>query len=127
MRILLVRCLAIGVAGFLGAVARFGVAQLFGRWINIRFPVATMFINISGSFLLGWFLPYAISRDISDTTRLAIGTGFVGAYTTFSTLMFETNTLADEGSLFEAGFNLLGSLILGMISVRLGIALARRA
>jgi len=127
MRILLVRYLAIGMAGFLGAIARFAIAQIFGHWFNIRFPLATLFINVTGSFLLGWFLPYAIARDVSDTTRLAIGTGFVGAYTTFSTLMFESNTLVEEGAGMEATINLIGSLILGMIAVRLGMGLARRA
>src|SRR5436190_23609098 len=127
MRIVLVRCLAIGMAGFLGAVARFAVAQAFGRWFNIRFPLGTFFINITGSFILGWFSTFVASRHISDTTRLAVAVGFVGAYTTFSTLMFETSALADQGANFEAIFNLLGSLILGLVAVRLGMALARWA
>jgi CrcB protein len=124
MKTLLLRYLAIGAAGFLGAITRVAVATLFGR-LNIRFPLGTLVINITGSLFLGWFLTYIGTRNVSDTTRLAIGAGFVGAYTTFSTFMFESSRLADEGANIEALVNLLGSLVLGIIAVRLGIMLAR--
>ena len=126
MKLLLQQYLAIGVAGFVGAISRVAVASIFGR-LNIRFPLGTLFINVSGSLFLGWFLTFATDRyPVSDTTRLAIGAGFVGAYTTFSTFMFESNRLADDGAGLEALLNLLGSLALGLIAVRLGIAIARR-
>ena len=124
MKVLLLRYLAIGVAGFFGAITRVMVATAFGR-INVRFPIGTLIINVSGSLFLGWFLTYVTSRNISDTTRLAIGAGFVGAYTTFSTFMFESSRLADEGAGIEAIMNLLGSLILGILAVRLGMMVAR--
>lgn len=124
MRLFLMRYLWVGVAGFVGSVARLGVAQLFGR-LNIRFPLGTLVINITGSLFLGWFLTYATPRNVSDTVRIAIGVGFVGAYTTFSTFMYESNTLADQGAQIAALVNLIGSLVLGIIAVRLGIAIAR--
>ena len=124
MKIVLLRYLMVGFAGALGAMARFAVAALFGR-LNLRFPIGTLIINLSGSLFLGWFLTYVGTRDISVTTRLAIGVGFVGAYTTFSTFMYESSRLADEGAWIEAAANLIGSLILGIIAVRLGIMLAR--
>jgi len=99
------------------------VATLFGR-LNIRFPLGTLFINITGSLFLGWFLTYIGTRNVSDTTRLAVGAGFVGAYTTFSTFMFESSRLDDEGATLEALVNLVGSLVLGIIAVRLGTMLA---
>lgn len=124
MKVLVMRYFAVGVAGFVGAITRVLVATLFGR-LNIRFPLGTMFINISGSLFLGWFLTYVGTRQVSDTTRLAIGAGFVGAYTTFSTFMYESSRLTDEGAGMEAIINLLGSLILGILAVRLGMMLAR--
>jgi fluoride exporter len=124
----LIQSLAVGAAGFVGALARWGVASLFGRLLPMRFPLGTFVINISGSFFLGWFLTFVSVRyPISDTMRLAIATGFVGAYTTFSTFMYESTRLGDEGAWFEAILNLLGSLIVGLIAVKLGMILARRA
>jgi CrcB protein len=123
MKDLLLRYLAIGAAGFVGAIARVLVATLFGR-LNVRFPLGTMVINVSGSLFLGWFLTYCTSRSISDTARLAIGAGFVGAYTTFSTFMSESNFLVDDGRGLAAIMNLLGSLVLGILAVRLGILIA---
>jgi fluoride exporter len=124
---LLTQCLAIGAAGFCGALLRFFVARGCGRLFGPSFPVGTFLINITGSLFLGWFLTRAAERTlISETTRLAIATGFVGAYTTFSTLTYESNLLIDEGSNIKAAINLLGSLLLGLLAVRLGVALARR-
>jgi CrcB protein len=124
MKTWLLRYLAVGVAGFVGALARVGVAQAIGRF-GYRFPLGTMVINITGSLFLGWFLTYAGNRTISDTAKLAIGAGFVGAYTTFSTYMFESNKLIDEGAGIETTVNLVGSLVLGILAVRLGMWLAR--
>lgn len=124
MKVLLLRCLAVGAAGFVGAVARFLVAILFGRFTG-RFPVGTLVINITGSLFLGWFLTYAGSRNLSDMVKLSIGVGFVGAYTTFSTYMYDSNKLLEDGSGIKAMVNLIGSLVLGLLAVRLGILLAR--
>jgi len=127
MRVL-IQSLAVGGAGFLGALARWGVVVAFGRWMNVRFPIGTFFINISGSLFLGWFLTVIGERyPVSDTTRLAIATGFVGAYTTFSTFMWESSRLVDDGAGLEAILNLVGSLLVGLLAVRLGIIIARRA
>jgi fluoride exporter len=124
MKVLFWRYMAVGAAGFVGAVTRVLVGTLFGR-LNARFPFGTLFINVTGSLFLGWFLTYAVGRDISDTKRLAIGAGFVGAYTTFSTFMYESSRLADEGAGLAAIVNLIGSLILGILAVRLGMMLAK--
>src|SRR5438105_4840977 len=122
----LTQMLAIGGAGFVGAVLRWLIGLAFGRWPTTGFPVATMFINVSGSFFLGWFLTFATGRmQFPDTLRLAIGTGFVGAYTTFSTYMWESTRLSNDGAGLAAFVNLLGSLLLGLLAVRLGIVLAK--
>ena len=126
MKIVL-QCLAIGVAGFAGAIARFLVGICVNQWYPGRFPLATLVINISGSFILGWFVAYTAQRaSVSETTRLAIGAGFVGAYTTFSTYMLESNALIENKAWIEAMINLIGSLVLGLIAVRLGLVMGRR-
>jgi CrcB protein len=122
---LLVQCLAIGGGGFLGSIARFLVGVACGRW-SAAFPVGTFIINISGSLFLGWFLTVVGSRiTVSDTTKFAVATGFVGAYTTFSTFMWESNALLREGSEIKAMVNLIGSLIVGLLAVKIGMYLAR--
>ncbi len=127
MKKLLIQCLAVGLGGFLGAIARMGLAMTIGRWFPGRFPLGTLVVNITGCFLLGWFMTVSGERlPISDTLKLAIATGFVGAYTTFSTFIFESNHLIDEGAWLEAMSNLLLSLLLGLIAVRLGVGLGRR-
>jgi CrcB protein len=124
MKLMLMRCLAIGAAGFVGAVSRYLVAILVGRF-RFHFPLGTFCINVSGCLILGWFLTYCGMRNVSDVTRLAIGTGFVGAYTTFSTFIYETNMLASEGARIEAVANVVGSLVVGGVACWLGVMLAR--
>ena len=110
----LTRYTAIGIAGAIGAIARYVIGLGFGR-LNLRFPLGTFFINISGSLFLGWFLTHIDGRNVSPTTRLAIAVGFVGAYTTFSTFMYESNQLAAQGSEAEALANIIGSVVLGLL------------
>jgi CrcB protein len=120
------QCLAIGGAGFFGALARFFVGSVCGKLFSATtFPVGTLVINLTGSLFLGWFLTGAGTRfSVSDTTRLAIAVGFVGAYTTFSTYMYESSKLLSDGETIKAMANLIGSVVLGLICVRLGMQLA---
>jgi CrcB protein len=123
---LLWQCLAIGIGGSLGALTRFIVASLCGR-LPTDFPVGTLLINLSGSLFLGWFLTATTNRlVISDTMKIAIGVGFVGAYTTFSTFMYESHKLVRDGETIKAGGNLIGSVILGLIAVQIGVWLASK-
>lgn len=124
MNILLWRYFTIGMAGFVGTVMRYGITSLFNQ-LNFRFPVGTFFINITGSLILGWFLTYADAHGVSGTSRLAIAVGFVGGYTTFSTFMYDTAKLASEGAMLQSVINLVGSVALGLIGVRVGMLLAR--
>jgi CrcB protein len=122
---MIVRYVAIGLAGSFGAIARVLLGRLFGQ-LNFRFPIGTLFINVLGCLLIGWFIVYAGSREFSDTTRLIIGAGFVGTFTTFSTFIHESNQLADQNAALKAGLNLVGSLVLGLLAVRLGAYIGRR-
>ena len=119
--LLLRQSLVVGAGGFLGAIARF----LVGIWISNRygslFPWATIVINITGSFILGFIATLLFSRVlINPNWRLFVTIGFVGAYTTFSTFEYET---AQLGSSWQAMGNLVGSVLAGYLAVWLGIRL----
>jgi fluoride exporter len=119
---LLMRYLAVGAAGACGSILRLMVSTFCGRFLGTAFPVGTFVINISGSLFLGWFLTVISQRVVvSDTFRLAVAVGFVGAYTTFSTFAYESNALIEDGSGIKAAANLVGSLLVGLLAVRVGI------
>jgi CrcB protein len=116
--------LLVGVGGFIGANARFVVARLVGALFETRFPLGTFVINISGSFLLGILVAQKVMPN-SESMRLALGVGFLGAYTTFSTFEFETHALFDDGSWLTATTNVFASLFIGLLAVRAGIVVAK--
>jgi CrcB protein len=119
--------LLVGIGGFIGANARFVVARIVGAMFETRFPLGTLVINVSGSFLLG-VLGTLVAQKVmpsSESMRLALGVGFLGAYTTFSTFEFETHALFDDGSWVLATANMCASLFVGFVAVRAGIVLAR--
>lgn len=113
-------------AGALGAVTRlfFNTSVLGRLWSP--FPIATFFINVSGSFLMGFILTFAAERStVSPLLRLALTTGFLGAYTTFSTFEYETAVLLREhGVLWAVGY-VTASVVAGFLGVAGGIWLAR--
>jgi CrcB protein len=119
--------LLVGVGGFVGANARFVVARIVGVMFETRFPLGTFVINVSGSFLLGILGTIVVEKVMpgSESMRLALGVGFLGAYTTFSTFEFETHALFDDGSWLTATTNIFASLFLGLLAVRAGIVLAK--
>src|SRR5437870_568948 len=109
----LVQYLAVAVGGSLGAMARLFVSVICGRYFGPAFPIGTFVINITGSFFIGWFL--AVRSRFSDAVVFGVAVGFVGAYTTFSTYMFESNGLIENGAWIKAGCNLIGSVIVGLL------------
>lgn len=125
---LLVNCLWVGAAGFFGSIARFLIGRGCGQLFRTSFPVGTLLINLTGAFVLGWLLKYLDERVVkmSDELRLSIGIGFLGAYTTFSTFMYESSQLWSNGDRFKAILNLGGSIVLGLLAVRLGMYVASR-
>jgi CrcB protein len=117
----------VGVGGFVGANARFILARGIGALVETRFPLGTFVVNMSGSFLLG-VLGTIIALKMmptSEATRLALGVGFLGAFTTFSTFEFETHALLEDGSWLLAATNMFASLFVGLIALRAGIVAAR--
>ena len=101
----------VAVAGGLGAVARFVVDGLVRTKVSASFPVGTVLINVSGSFLLGLVTGLVLGRAAPDALRLIVGTGFLGGYTTFSTASFETVRLVEQHRVGLALLNGVGTLI----------------
>ena len=123
----LIQYLSVAGAGAVGAVLRFFVGSACGAIFGTSFPVGTFVINISGSLFLGWFVTFAGNRiGISDTLRLAIGVGFVGAYTTFSTYEYDTLELFQQGRAGAAFAYVAASNLLGFAAAAAGAWLARR-
>ena len=120
------KVLTIAIGGALGALARYWLnAFVATRWPT-NFPLGTFIINITGSFVIGFFLTFAIVHyDLNPHWRLFIAVGFLGAYTTFSTFEYETLKLIEEGHLPTALFYVLSSVIVGLIAVWAGAAATR--
>lgn len=112
----------VGVTGALGALARYMVVEATARWWRRSFPLAIFLINISGAFLLG-AVTTAFASPAQLPARLALGVGFLGGYTTFSTLSYETLALARRGERLHALANAGGSLLAGALAAFLGLAL----
>jgi len=119
--------LLVGAGGFAGAIARFLAGQWMSGLVASRFPLATFFINVSGSFLLGVVAAMTAARAFanSDAVALAAGVGFLGAYTTFSTFELETHALLQDRLSLTASAYVIGSFVVGLFAVRAGIAAAR--
>jgi CrcB protein len=119
------RMLLVAVGGVLGALSRY---YLQGWILDRTGPsiVALFVINISGSFAIGLVTTLAQERGlINPDVRLLLTTGFLGAYTTFSSWMFESVQLIQVGNIARATVNLFGSIAAGLVAVYLGIVLAR--
>jgi CrcB protein len=110
-------------AAAVGAPSRY----LLDGWIQDRtrgaFPWGTFTVNVSGCLLLGVLTGLGLYHELDATTRTVLGTGALGAYTTFSTFTFETVRLAEEGALDEAFRNAAASFLVGLAAASVGIAL----
>jgi len=118
--------IAIAVAGALGALARYGLEGAVSRRSPGAFPLGTFAVNISGAFVLG--LVYTLATDrwaLAPWLRTSATVGFLGAYTTFSTLMFESYRLASDRAFGLAALNVLGSCAAGLVAVYVGVVLGR--
>ncbi len=124
---MLLRILLIGGGGFLGAVSRYVLSGLVYRLFkDPGFPYGTLFVNLLGCLIIG-FLNGLIELHqlFSPATRALVLIGFVGSFTTFSTFAFESFTLARDSQFFSTFLNLTLHLLLGILFVWLGNALAK--
>lgn len=104
------------VIGGIGSVSRFLVDRTIARRMARSFPYGTLTVNISGAVLLGFLAGLALPKDVA----LLAGTAFVGAYTTFSTWMLETQRLGEERQMVTAFANIAVSVVLGLAAAVLG-------
>lgn len=114
----------IGVAflGGCGALARFGLTLLVADRLHPHLPVGTLAVNVSGAFLLGLLAGASVDGD----ARLLFGAGALGAYTTFSTWMVETQRIGEAGKRRLALVNILLSIALGLTAAALGRLLGQQ-
>jgi len=118
--------IAVGFAGFFGAVLRYLVGGWVHRLLPATFPYGTLTVNALGSLMLGALFQLAVERTaLAPELRVVIGVGFLGAFTTFSTFSLETMNLLREGSYTLAGLNVATNLVLCLVAVWLGIAAVR--
>lgn len=116
------------IGGALGAMLRLAVKNISIGQYQGNFPLNTLIINITGSFVLAIFLTMTLEFfEFDADVRLGVSTGFLGAYTTFSTLCKESVMLLDGGQYATAAAYLAGSVILGLAAAYLGIVIARAA
>lgn len=114
----------VGAGGLVGAPARFVVDQLVNSRTRGAFPWGTYVINASGAFVLGLITGLVLYQGLGHIPSAVIGTGFCGAYTTFSTFSWETVRLLEEGTPAAALWNVAGSLVVGLLAAGAGMALA---
>ena len=116
---------SVAVGGALGCLSRYYLTQFIQQRAGADFPAGTLLINITGSFLLGFLMRYALqSGAISAETRAMLTTGFCGGYTTFSTFSYETALLISDGEYARAALYVGASVGVALVGTFLGFAAA---
>lgn len=123
----MLRYILVLAGGALGSLTRFVVGTAIMARLGGRFPYGTVFINLTGSFLIGFAMTFLTERtDLSPNWRFLLVVGFLGGYTTFSSFEWETLSLAKDGGRWLSLVNGFGSLIFGYGAVWLGAMVAGR-
>jgi CrcB protein len=118
--------LMVGIGGALGSILRFSVGGYVSNRLGVRFPYGTFFINCTGSFLIGLVVTLLAERTHwSPNWRYLIPIGVIGGYTTFSTFELETFRNFQDGEVLIAGLNVALSVVIGFVSVWLGVITGR--
>jgi CrcB protein len=119
--------LLLALGGVCGTLARYGLSGLVQQWTGRTFPWGTTAVNVVGCLLFGVVAAMAEERaQWSPQVRICLLTGFMGAFTTFSTYMYETQRLVADGQWLYAVGNLALQNVLGIAMLVLGLALGQR-
>lgn len=119
------RYMMVMLGGATGSLTRYLIGTAIMARVGGRFPLGTVIINITGSFIIGLLMTLFTERlDPQPNLRLLLVTGFLGGYTTFSSFEWETLGLVQDGSRWLGLLNVVGSVLLGYIAVWLGAAIA---
>lgn len=122
----MVKWLSLALGGTLGTFARYSLAGLVYKLWGTTFPYGTLIVNLTGCWLIGFLVVLSEEKFmLGPTARIFLMIGFCGAYTTFSTFMLETANLMKNGENLHALTNVLLSVLLGFLALRLGILSAR--
>jgi CrcB protein len=117
---------AVAIGAAVGGVCRFYLGGFIQQKTGVGFPYGTLLINVTGSFILGFLLRYALTTQTWSTEfRALLTTGFCGGYTTFSTFSYETATLIEESEYQRAVLYAMGSMFAALVFVFVGFVLAR--
>jgi len=121
-----VRLLLICLGGAVGTGARYLIGGLAARWLGPEFPYGTLFINVLGSFLIGFIQQVGLTTlAIPETTRLVLTIGVMGGLTTYSSFSYETIRLIENGSWLGAAANIVLTTCLCLVVCVLGLGLGR--
>lgn len=118
---------AVAIGASLGGVARYVIGQIFAQRFGPGFPYGTLFINVTGSFLIGVVAELATSRafGVTPLVRVFVATGILGGYTTFSAFSLDALVLVSDGAALLAALYAAGSVTLGLVAAYAGLILAR--
>ncbi len=118
--------LLIAAGGAAGSVMRYGIGRLAIHFLGTGTVLGTFLVNVTGSFVLGFFLTFTLERaGVSSDARAMVAIGLLGGYTTFSTLSYDTIRLLESGEPARAGVSILGNLVFGLAAAYLGILAGR--
>jgi fluoride exporter len=120
------RVLLVGLGGFIGSIARYGLQGLVHWWLDTLFPAGTVVVNALGCLLIGAVMSLVEYRQMfSPGVRVFLTIGILGGFTTFSTFGFETFEMLRHGSWRPAGWYVAGNVVLGLAAVFAGWSTAR--
>jgi len=119
--------LLVFIGGGLGAIARHGINRAGLAHLGPGFPWWTLAVNVSGSFAIGLLAGLFGALETGHHARLFLVTGFLGGFTTFSAFSLDALTLWERGAPLQAGFYVLGSVILSLMAAAVGLLAARLA
>jgi len=122
----MINLLMIGLGGALGAISRYGLSQLAINLFGKGFPFGTLIANFVGSLLMGLLFALIETESLMPQVRTALGIGFLGAFTTFSTFSLDTVLMIQAGDIQKALLNILFNLGLCLMAVFIGLWLGSK-